>query len=126
MSTTQPPPAPPAQKHAPNQVKIYSHSSLFYWWPVWAVGFILGLLTLTEKTRMVVVPADAEAKRHWKVETEQAKTETRGGTTVLIKSAKIEDREGVLLKPSDDPKKHLTPRDNLEQDPQLKLHTTTR
>jgi hypothetical protein len=24
---------------------VYSHSSLFYWWPVWVVGFILALVT---------------------------------------------------------------------------------
>jgi len=26
-------------------VILYSHSSLYYWWPLWAVGFILALVT---------------------------------------------------------------------------------
>jgi len=30
---------------APREVRIYSHSFLFYWWPVWAVGALLALLT---------------------------------------------------------------------------------
>src|SRR5262249_45886248 len=24
---------------------VYSHSSLLYWWPVWAVGYLVALLT---------------------------------------------------------------------------------
>ena len=26
-------------------LRIYSHSSLFYWWPVWMIGYIMALLT---------------------------------------------------------------------------------
>lgn len=33
---------PPA---GPREVKVYAHSALFYWWPVWAVGFLMALLT---------------------------------------------------------------------------------
>jgi hypothetical protein len=29
----------------PQEVRIYSHSYLYYWWPVWAVGFLCALLT---------------------------------------------------------------------------------
>jgi hypothetical protein len=29
----------------PLQLRIYSHSNLFYWWPVWAVGYLMALLT---------------------------------------------------------------------------------
>lgn len=56
MSTT-PPAAPLASPpHGPDEVKVVSHSQLFYWWPVWAIGFILALVTAFDKTRMVVVP----------------------------------------------------------------------
>jgi len=44
------------------EVRIYSHSPLFYWWPVWAVGLIMGILTLVDGHRMVTVPADTEAQ----------------------------------------------------------------
>jgi hypothetical protein len=27
------------------ELRIYSHSSLFYWWPVWAVGFLMAAIT---------------------------------------------------------------------------------
>jgi hypothetical protein len=55
MSSTQTPP-PTTQTPRTNEVIIYSHSGLFYWWPVWAVGFILALLTYTQGTILVVVP----------------------------------------------------------------------
>ena len=32
------------------QLKIYSHSRLFYWWPVWAIGFLIAALTYAEGT----------------------------------------------------------------------------
>ena len=30
---------------AVRQLRIYSHSSLLYWWPVWAVGYVMALVT---------------------------------------------------------------------------------
>jgi lysylphosphatidylglycerol synthetase-like protein (DUF2156 family) len=44
------------------EVRIYSHSSLFYWWPVWAVGLLMGFLTLADGHRLVTVPAKTEAQ----------------------------------------------------------------
>jgi hypothetical protein len=44
---------PPAQQAAEPlgqrmEVNVYSHSPLFYWWPVWFVGFIMAFLTYTQ------------------------------------------------------------------------------
>jgi hypothetical protein len=44
------------------EVRIYSHSSLFYWWPVWAVGFLMGLLTLIDGHVMAVVPKKTQVE----------------------------------------------------------------
>jgi len=33
---------------APREVRVYSHSFLMYWWPVWVVGALLALLTYME------------------------------------------------------------------------------
>jgi hypothetical protein len=38
------------------EIRIVSHSNLFYWWPVWAVGFIIGTLAWFDGHMMVVVP----------------------------------------------------------------------
>src|SRR5258708_22530135 len=53
---THPDPADPRE----NELTIVSHSNLFYWWPVWAVSFILGVLTMFENHVMAVVPGDAK------------------------------------------------------------------
>jgi hypothetical protein len=44
----------------PREIKIISHSTLFYWWPVWAAGFIMVLITATSGTRMAVVPSKTQ------------------------------------------------------------------
>lgn len=45
-TTTNPPPAPapsgayppPPVSRGPREVKLVSHSPIFYWWPIWALG----------------------------------------------------------------------------------------
>src|SRR5437016_4067337 len=56
MSTAQAPPTQPSTPPSEQQIKIVSHSTLFYWWPVWAVGFLMALLTYLDGHRMAVVP----------------------------------------------------------------------
>jgi hypothetical protein len=41
----QAPPAPEPSLGVPPAVYIYSHSPLFYWWPVWLTGYIMAVLT---------------------------------------------------------------------------------
>jgi hypothetical protein len=62
MSTTQrsTPPSPPTDAR---EVRIYAHSVLFYWWPVWVVSFVLALLTLINNHRMAIVPAKTTVER---------------------------------------------------------------
>src|SRR4051794_38468454 len=38
------------------RIKIVSHSDLFYWWPVWAVGFLMAFLTYQGGNHMAIVP----------------------------------------------------------------------
>lgn len=44
-------------------IKIVSHSDLFYWWPVWAVGFLMAFLTYQSGHRMAIVPDGTAAER---------------------------------------------------------------
>jgi hypothetical protein len=37
--------SPVSETLAFREVRIYSHSMLFYWWPVWVVGYVLALVT---------------------------------------------------------------------------------
>jgi len=40
-------------------LRIYSHSSLFFWWPVWAMALIVALWTYVDNYYMVLVPENA-------------------------------------------------------------------
>jgi len=61
MSTTHSAPAskPPVEEF--DKIKIYSHSNLFYWWPVWFFGFAFGIFSMFDHHRMVVIPYPKEA-----------------------------------------------------------------
>jgi hypothetical protein len=64
MSTQPTPPAPTPQKSLPSdarEIKIIEHSQLFYWWPVWAVGFIMAAITYFTQEHLVVMPGSAIA-----------------------------------------------------------------
>jgi hypothetical protein len=43
----------------PGVIRIYGHTPLFYWWPVWLCGFVLGVYTLYEGERVAIVPAES-------------------------------------------------------------------
>jgi hypothetical protein len=61
------------------EVKLYSHSVIFYWWPVWLVGYLMALLTVLDGGRLAVVPPGTEARPDWRVEVEPGRVETRPG-----------------------------------------------
>jgi hypothetical protein len=44
----------------PREVHIVAHSMLFYWWPVWAFGFLLAGLTWLDGHRLAIVPAGTQ------------------------------------------------------------------
>src|SRR5262245_15409022 len=53
--------APEPAKPAPiSEVKVYGHTRLFYWWPIWALSFIFAIITWIDGERMAIVPADSE------------------------------------------------------------------
>src|SRR5262245_30152030 len=63
MSATAHAKTPPA----PREVRIVSHSMLFYWWPVWAVGFLMALLTYIDGHLLGIVPRDTQAVQNVQV-----------------------------------------------------------
>ena len=62
MSTTNPLPSSTALAEQ-SSVTIIGHSPLFYWWPVWAVGFLMAFLTYLGGNYMAVVPAGTVAEK---------------------------------------------------------------
>jgi len=39
------------------QIRVFGHTNLVYWWPVWLLGFVFAGLTWMDGYRMAVVPA---------------------------------------------------------------------
>jgi hypothetical protein len=37
---------------AQQKIVVYSHSMLFYWWPVWMTGFIMALVSYMSDQRL--------------------------------------------------------------------------
>jgi hypothetical protein len=52
----------PSPKAPPKEIVIISHSPIFYWWPVWFVGFLMAAWTYLEGHLMVVVPPGTVAE----------------------------------------------------------------
>jgi hypothetical protein len=42
-----------------DEIRVYSHSPLFYWWPVWLFGFIFALITAIDNHRLAIVPGSS-------------------------------------------------------------------
>ncbi len=62
MSTAATPPLP-VHTPLPKEIVIYSHSTLFYWWPVWFFGFIMALVTFIDGRVMAIVPKETKAEQ---------------------------------------------------------------
>jgi len=65
MSTAATPQAKPTPPHLapPKEIVIFSHSSLFYWWPVWAACIIMGSISYFSGEVMAIVPVGTEVKK---------------------------------------------------------------
>jgi hypothetical protein len=85
MSVAQPQTAPPTTS-ANREITIVSHSTLFYWWPVWALGFLLGILSYFSGWRIAAVPAETVAVQ---------------ATTVVTPNEDLKDRQVLVLPPKD-------------------------
>lgn len=54
-TTSQPSATPPGKR----EIVLISHSMLFYWWPIWVIGYIFAVITWFENTRLAHVPPDS-------------------------------------------------------------------
>lgn len=62
-SPTQPVPVTVVPDARPTEVVIIPHSPLFYWWPVWAVGFLVAAVSYMQGYQMALVPVGTVAER---------------------------------------------------------------
>jgi hypothetical protein len=59
----QPVPVTVVPDDRPKEVVIISHSPLFYWWPVWTVGFLMAALSYWQGFQMAFVPVGTVAEQ---------------------------------------------------------------
>jgi hypothetical protein len=107
--TATPPTAPPPAAPAPGtsaltEIKIISHSNIFYWWPVWAVGLLMALLTFVEGRRMILVPGPMMGNIEEWVEVDRRLQVVSGPDDPNTGRPPTATREGITLK-----KGHLLP-----------------
>ncbi len=60
------PPSLPPSSGGPtrsSEIKLISHSTLFYWWPVWALAFLMAFVTWVEGHRLAIVPSGAKVTK---------------------------------------------------------------
>jgi hypothetical protein len=96
------------------EIMIISHSTLFYWWPVWAVGFLMSIITYFGGYSMAVVPNGTAAGV---ATTGEAKVDVRGKT----ETAKLDGRAVLVAPPNEKgrthqfatPRLHISPSKNL-------------
>jgi len=87
----------PTQR-GPNQIRIVSHCTLFYWWPVWALGFIMAALTFMSNQRMVLVDSDSKFYSKADVRADGKFIDARGAW-VLSDKANISNQEKLRISP---------------------------
>lgn len=63
----QPVPVSVVPDRRPREVVIISHCSFFYWWPVWAVGFLMAALSFMQGEQVAFVPQGTVAERNVRV-----------------------------------------------------------
>lgn len=56
-------PSPETMPGKSNEIKLISHSNLFYWWPVWVLAFVFAGWTYIENHRLAIVPPHGSVKK---------------------------------------------------------------
>jgi hypothetical protein len=67
MSTVPTPPSsplPPLEPPKRKEITLISHSMLFYWWPIWVLGYVMALITYFDNDRLAIVPSKSRLEIH--------------------------------------------------------------
>ncbi len=84
-----PQPATDTGARSTDRIVVYRHSNLFYWWPVWALGYLFALITYFQDQHLAIVPAGTVAAENRKVDVDgQEKMEVRN-VLILDKGKKL-------------------------------------
>jgi hypothetical protein len=100
MSTAPTPPAPAAPQK--REITLISHSMLFYWWPIWVIGFIMAGITWYEDSRLAVMPAQTSvsaAEKGEKATTYKVSVKPDRDTATLDEAARRSEIPGAVPNP---------------------------
>lgn len=104
---TAPAPTAAAQPEGRRELVVISHSTLFYWWPVWALGFLMAGITWLGGERMITVPSGTKA---YPAQSVKDVAEEPRDVLVLPKGKQLgKDRKGDI----DQPHIYMSPNKNL-------------
>jgi hypothetical protein len=89
--------APPGSSAPPrtSEIKLISHSNLFYWWPVWSLAFFLAGWTYVEDSRLAILPPHSKFTQ-MKVEKDGAQALVGGQFTLTYDAGKHRDLDTAL------------------------------
>lgn len=114
MSTANPPPAAPVPSALPEprplpsrEILIIGHSTLLYWWPVWAIGFLFALFTFFTGDLVALVPNSTKKDQDLlKNASGSATVETVKGQGITEKREVTFEKQDVLIAPKPQNPKH--------------------
>jgi hypothetical protein len=86
----------------PGEIVVFHHSTLFYWWPVWLLGFLMAVITYFSDKHMAIVPAGTIPG-----------TAHEGKALIDNKEVDLKNRDVLVLAEG---KKHLTRKDSTGQE----------
>jgi hypothetical protein len=80
-------------RRRPGEVIVVSHSDLFYWWPVWLIGFIMSALTYIHGVHAGFIKGHPEVVEitHGEIKESDGKRSDVQNRPAIISSPKIED-----------------------------------
>lgn len=101
MSSSPAPSPPPGETgaRATDRIIVYRHSHLFYWWPVWLLGFVFAVITYFDNMHLALVPIHTEAAEKRKVDVDGKGTMEERDVLILDKGRKLWTRRGEDGKP---------------------------
>ena len=56
VTSDQPNTAALPDQATPREIVIYGHSTLFFWWPAWAIGFVFAVLNAGQEKFLATAP----------------------------------------------------------------------
>ena len=74
----------------PGEIVVFHHSNLFYWWPVWAFGYIMAVVTYFTDMHMAIVPAGTIPLKalHGEAESENTKIDLKDRAILVLAEGK--------------------------------------